>query len=113
MNRSLCCHAEAGLSGIVNGTVGLQAGQTLLIVVGQTGQPSGYTAYGGAGGGATFVLSATQSLIVAGGGAGGGAYGVFWTTCRFDIFSIHCIKVFRFGQSHIFVVAIVESAKHL
>ena len=60
-----------GLGGIVNGTVGLQAGQTLLIVVGQAGQPSSYEYYGGRGGGATFVLSANQSLIVAGGGGGG------------------------------------------
>ena len=60
----LCDRTEnGGLGGVVNGTVSLQAGQVLLIVVGQVGLPGGY--------GATFVLTANQSLIVAGGGGGG------------------------------------------
>ena len=98
VTRLLCdCTETAGLGGVVNGTVVLQAGQVLLIVIGQVGQS---VVLSSGGGGASFVLFANESLIVAGGGGGTPIYGVFWTTCRFGISSIQNIKAF-FWRSRI------------
>ena len=105
VNRWLCGRAEsAGLGGIVDGTVGLQAGQTLLIVVGQAG-PYSSTPYAGGGGGATFVLTADQSLLVAGGGGGGSC-----TTCNPGVFLLQTICGWgKRPQNLIFMVASVRS----
>jgi len=60
-----------GLGAKISGTVNLNIGETLIIMVGQRG---GNGTNSGGGGGGTFVvkLSGTQPVIVAGGG--GGAY---------------------------------------
>ena len=95
------------MGGIVNGTVGLQAGQMLLIVVGQAGPPSSSALVSGGGGGPTFVLLADQSLIVAGGGGGASC-----ALCNSGVLPLQrvCVQGKRL-QNLIFIVTSVRSAK--
>jgi len=69
---------NGGKGAYIKGTVALNIGETLQILVGQQGQPSVSNNYGGnGGGGGTFIAKGTSyatatPLIVAGGGGGAG-----------------------------------------
>ncbi|MBN2798128.1 MAG: putative metal-binding motif-containing protein [Deltaproteobacteria bacterium] len=65
-----------GLGAMVQGDFDLQAGDLLLVTVGQEGGIPGAGLNGGGGGGSFVVLDGTEPLLVAGGGGGtaGGSY---------------------------------------
>ena len=79
--------SAGGLGGRMTATVSVTPGDTLTVLVGQSGadgilQPSGFggwpdgghsaSRYGGCGGGGSYVFDSTGLLVAAGGGGGGG-----------------------------------------
>ena len=68
---------EGGKGAKVNGTVHLEEGTKLIMLVGQRGNQHPYW-YSGAGGGGTFVVFSTNSTPLSIAGGGGGAGGALW-----------------------------------
>lgn len=65
--------SKGGKGAFINGTIQLQKGEELKIIIGQSGGTRGNKTYG-SGGGGTFIIRRNVPVAIAGGGGGGGYF---------------------------------------